>query len=211
MGWWSRPDVIALQVFQYLPQQRTFQQTWNKIQNHYDTTHTCLFHIQTQTQSWLTQTNTHSPPRSAPHSKKASTDLKQCLKWKTAERDIKRRGSLCRKWELSHLAVTERCRMISASLDKKYHLLSSAAYSSLDTGMRPVCQISNLNIYLKGLTKLHLSPACSLNMTGKTEREIKWCSGVTMKLRNAIYIRDTIVMKTWTSGVNLSGKINKSS
>lgn len=60
--------------------------------------------------------------------------------------------------------------MISASLDKKYHLLSSAAYNSLDTGMLSVCQISNLNIYLKGLTKLHMSPACSLNMT-ENDRE----------------------------------------
>ncbi len=116
LGSWSRPDVTARQVLKCLDLSTDLEQN----PNHYDTTHTYLFHVQTQTQSWLTKTHftpLFSPP--LPHSKKASIDLTQCLKWKTAERVIKRRGSLCGKWELSHLAVAERWCMISASLDKK--------------------------------------------------------------------------------------------
>lgn len=56
MGWWSRPDAIARQVFKYTPGRCAFQQTWNKIQT-IMITRTYLFHIQTQTQSWLSQTD----------------------------------------------------------------------------------------------------------------------------------------------------------
>lgn len=47
--------------------------------SHYDTTHTCVFHVWTQTQSLLAQTHFYTLLHALPYSKKASTDLKQCL------------------------------------------------------------------------------------------------------------------------------------
>lgn len=60
LGWWSRPDVIAGQVLKYLSERCAIQQTWNKNLKR-DITHTCLFHVQTQTQSWLLQKHLFFP------------------------------------------------------------------------------------------------------------------------------------------------------
>lgn len=113
-------------------------------------------------------------PFFVPHSReneiKTATDLKLCLNVKDSWERHKEKRMPVQKVRI----VTPGSRWTLKDvwwflplLTKKYHLLSSAAYSSLDAGVQLVCQISNINIYLKGLTKLHLSPACSLNMTEK--------------------------------------------
>lgn len=122
LGWWSRPDVIAGQVLKYLSEQCTIQQTWNANPKRYDITHTCLFHVQTQTQSWLLQ-KPYFSLYALPHSKKASTDLRPCF---NSERQHAERN----KDKREVYAECENCH-ISATSDKKYHLLSPAAHSSL--------------------------------------------------------------------------------
>lgn len=59
---------------------------------------------------------------------------------------------------------SSRTKMISATSDMKYHLLTSSSHGShtLCLQCRNVgCQNSNLNIYLNGLTKLRQSSALS--------------------------------------------------
>lgn len=95
------------------------------------------------------------------------------------ERDETRGGSLCRKWELSHLADAERRRMVSAFLPTRTHKKVSPppVVSGLQLSWhRSAARLSEFQTQIfiwRGLTEaIHLSPARSLNMTeGRRRRE----------------------------------------
>lgn len=68
------------------------------------------------------------------------------------------------RWELSQMAVTKRCQILSPSPGEK----SITCHQQLTALLTPkncsFFRFRNLNIYPKGLTQLHLSHAGRLNM-----------------------------------------------
>lgn len=95
LGWWCRPDVIARQVFKYLPGQCTFQQTWNKIQTIMIPLIPPYSTSKPRHKAGSRRHTLHFFSLPEPHSKKASTDLKQCLEAKDSrERHKEKRKSM---------------------------------------------------------------------------------------------------------------------
>lgn len=104
--WADDPDQTwPLGRFWNTSEDRTRSNIFNRSPNPSDTAHTCSFHIQTLTRSWLLQKCLLSPPFSA-----ASTDLRRSTQKSFSNLRIvpSRSGSV----------------MISATFDRKSHLLS---------------------------------------------------------------------------------------
>lgn len=157
-GWWFRPDVIWF----WNTRAHSARSNGTKIQNVILLLLPAYPTSKPRHKAGSCKNTFNPPPLLCLIQRKASTDLRQCLKVRDGrQRNKARRKSVqnVRKstWQLHKDDFCHLWQKVSPPV------VSGSQLS--DTGMWAICQISNLNIYLKGLTKLHLSPACSLHVT----------------------------------------------